>query len=90
MPVSESPAWGCVCVCFLPGLGMVLRCTQLTVFSSVTPKPLGRLKHPYHESKGIAVVVQSLICVRLFATPWTAACQASLHHLPELAQTHVH
>ena len=25
-----------------------------------------------------AVVVQSLSCVRLFATPWTAACQASL------------
>ena len=24
------------------------------------------------------VVVQSLSCVRLFATPWTAACQASL------------
>ena len=23
--------------------------------------------------------VQSLICVRLFATPWTAACQASLY-----------
>ena len=23
-------------------------------------------------------VVQSLSCVRLFATPWTAACQASL------------
>ena len=30
--------------------------------------------------------------VRLFATPWTAAHQASLvyHQLPELAQTHVH
>ena len=29
---------------------------------------------------------------RLFATPWTAACQASLvhHQLPELPQTHVH
>ena len=26
----------------------------------------------------IAVVVQSLSCIRLFATPWTAACQASL------------
>ena len=30
--------------------------------------------------------VQSLSCVQLFATPWTAARQASL----ELAQTHVH
>ena len=29
---------------------------------------------------------------KLFATPWIAACQAIpvLHHLPELAQTHVH
>ena len=26
----------------------------------------------------IVVVVQSLICVWLFVTPWTAACQASL------------
>ena len=25
-----------------------------------------------------AVVVQSLNCVQLFVTPWTAACQASL------------
>ena len=28
--------------------------------------------------EGIAIVVQSLSRVRLFATPWTAACQASL------------
>ena len=30
--------------------------------------------------------------VRLFATPWIAACQGfPVHHqLPELAQTHVH
>ena len=36
--------------------------------------------------------VQSLSHVRLFATPWTAALQASLvhHQLPELTQTHVH
>ena len=26
----------------------------------------------------VVVVVQSLSCVQLFATPWTAACQASL------------
>ena len=38
------------------------------------------------------VVVQSLSCVQLFVTSWTSARQASLsfHHLPELAQTHVH
>ena len=30
---------------------------------------------------GEIVVVHSLSCVHLFATPWTAACQASLHYL---------
>ena len=38
-------------------------------------------------------VVQSLSCVRLFWTQWTAAHQASLSFtssLPELVQTHVH
>ena len=34
-----------------------------------------RLQSPLQE---ISVVVQSLSCVRLFVTPWTAACQASL------------
>ena len=35
--------------------------------------------------------VQSLSRVRLFATPWTTARQASLHHqLPESTQSHVH
>ena len=37
--------------------------------------------------------VQLLSCVWLFATPWTAAHQASLsvhHELPEPAQTHIH
>ena len=39
----------------------------------------------------IFIVVRSLSHVQLFATPWTAACQASLHHqLPKLAQTHVY
>ena len=33
--------------------------------------------------------VQSLSHVWLFVTPWTAACQASLHYLLEFAQTHV-
>ena len=42
-------------------------------------------------------VVQSLSCIRLFVTPWTAASQAGckpdfsvLHYLREFAQTHVH
>ena len=34
--------------------------------------------------------VQLLSHVRLFVTPWTAACQASLSKLPEFTQTHVH
>ena len=36
--------------------------------------------------------VQSLHCVRLFATPWTAARQASLSIInsQSFAQTHVH
>ena len=38
------------------------------------------------------VVVKSLSRVQLFATPWTAAPQASLvlHHPPEFPETHVH
>ena len=40
----------------------------------------------------ISVSVQSLSCVRLFATPWTAARQAlPVHHqLLKSTQTHVH
>ena len=34
--------------------------------------------------------VQSLSHVWLFATPWTAAPQASLYQFPEFAQTHIH
>ena len=35
--------------------------------------------------------IQSLTCVRLFATPWTATCQASLSITNSWnAQTHVH
>ena len=40
-----------------------------------------------------AFLVQSLRCVLLFVTPWTAAHQASLpvlHYLPEFAQIRVH
>ena len=35
------------------------------------------------------ISVQSLSCVQLFATPWTAAHPVH-HQLPELAQTHVY
>ena len=48
---------------------------------------------PRESDKGVQFSsVQSLSCVRLIATPWTAAHQASLfhHQLPEFTQTHVH
>ena len=56
--------------------------------SSVPVIPQSRMGGPY----GSISSVQLLSHVRLFATPWTAECQASLshHQLPELAQTHVH
>ena len=39
---------------------------------------------------GIFVVIQLLICVQLFVTPWTSAPGFPvLHYLPEFAQTHV-
>ena len=51
----------------------------------------------YAETTGlfeILFAVFQLLCrFQLFATPWTAACQATfsiLHHLPEFAQTHDH
>ena len=47
--------------------------------------------HSYHQP--FSPSVQSLSCVRFFATPWTAARQACFpvnHQLPELIQTHVH
>ena len=49
--------------------------------------------HPRREFLHWFSSVQSLSHVQLFATPWTAALQASLsvhHQLPEFAQTHVH
>ena len=38
----------------------------------------------------VVIVVDSLSRVRLFVTPWSITCQASLHHLLEFAQTHIH
>ena len=40
--------------------------------------PGGGYRILQNELFSIIVVVQSLSCVQLFATPWTAACQASL------------
>ena len=38
----------------------------------------------------LVVFIQSLSLVPLFATPWTTARQAPIHHLPELAQIQVY
>lgn len=35
----------------------------------------------------VAAVVQSLSCVKLFAAPWTAACQASLSFIISWSST---
>ena len=51
------------------------------------------LYHLSHQGSPLLTIssVQVLSRVRLFATPWTAAHQASVRHqLLELAQTHVH
>ena len=51
----------------------------------------GRPHSHYQELElGHTFFVQLLDCVQLFTAPWTAAHQASLHHLPEFAQTQVH
>ena len=48
-------------------------------------------RHYSSDPRPLLSSVQSLSCVRLFVTPWTAECQASVHHqLPEFTQTHVH
>ena len=45
----------------------------------------------YPSYQSYFVVVQSISCVQLFVTPWTAVLGSSvLHYLPEFAQTHVH
>ena len=49
-----------------------------TVFPYNLAHPLVYFKSSLDYLKYFAVVVQSLSCVQLFATPWTAACQASL------------
>ena len=36
------------------------------------------MSHPLRTRKNVTGSVQSLSCVRLFVTPWTTACQASL------------
>ena len=54
--------------------------------------PLGEVGRVNLALGTVVVVVHSLSCVRLFATPWTAAHQASqaFQCLLEFAQIHVH
>ena len=52
---------------------------------------LGNRTNERELSIRVSQSVQLLSHVWLFVAPWTAACQASVHHkLPELAQTHGH
>ena len=44
----------------------------------VSIKPPQCMKGPHHPYQSFVVVVQLLSCVRLFATPWTTALQASV------------
>ena len=57
---------------------------------SLLAEPPGK---PKNTGVGSVSSAQLLSHVRLFATPWIAACQASCpspHQLPEFTQTHVH
>ena len=70
----------------------------LGLFQKISHESPFLLPSNYHYSRGLFLKlqfssVQSLSHVQLFATPWTAAQQASLsitNSLPEFTQTHVH
>ena len=65
----------------------VNKCSGLLSYKDTNPIRSG------HHLKTSFSSVQLLSCVWLFATQWTAACQASLsitNQLPEFTQTHVH
>ena len=51
---------------------------KVIVIKTVAIRQTNRIKNPETDSCMHFVVVQLLSCVQLFATPWTAACQASL------------
>ena len=83
----------------LPSLPEQLKSKQITKKSQLNLKLLtGAVLYtgPGHAASVGCFVVQSLSCVRLFATPWIAAHQAAVfiipvfHYLLEFAQTHVH
>ena len=65
---------------------MLIGLSTISVYFDSTTPELSTCDRDLYSS------VQSLSRVWLFATPWTAARQASLSitQLPELAQTHVH
>ena len=66
----------------LPHWGRIKECLLFASFSLPTLPPLGENVKLWHSlisvSKRLDVVIQLLNLVRLFATPWTAARQASL------------
>ena len=62
---------------------------ESVLMKCMKPEPIiQRISPGYKVAADAVVVVWSLSRVRLFATPWTAARQAS-HPVPEFAQVHV-
>ena len=60
---------------------------HITANPMVGPQGTQGEKAQATNTRQLTAGVQLLSCVWLFATPWTAALQASL---PEFAQTHAH
>ena len=97
----------CVCICIYNGILLSHLEKEMATQSSIlawkipwTKEPGGlqsmgsqRVGHAWvTNTHSVISSVQSLSCVRLFATPWIAARQASLSitNSPEFTQTHVH
>ena len=59
------------------------------LISSFPLWPLSRIFWALPPSFVVFVVQSFSSWVQLFVTPWTAACQAVLHHLMEFAQTYL-
>ena len=93
LPCESLLYWNLLVFCLL-----WIFCTFFFSFEDIrlsrkyrTELSLKLTKGKFHHSH-LFSSVQSLSRVWLFATPWIAACQASMvhHHLLEFTQTHVH
>ena len=88
------------CNCKKPGLWIELHTSEakyehvsIECCQKPREKDLTQSTEIYSYTRVSFVVLQSLSHVWLFATPWTAYSMsdfAVFHHLPELAQTHIH